>query len=164
MDYLWSPWRYRYVSSAASEEGCLFCRVAAEPEDKNNFVLLRAERNLVMLNAFPYTSGHLMIAPYQHVATLEDADEGALSEMMALVRRAESALRRAYKPDGLNLGMNIGRSAGAGIAGHIHMHVLPRWHGDVNFMTTIAETRVSPEELETTYSRLKPLLGPTEPE
>jgi ATP adenylyltransferase len=164
MDYLWSPWRYRYVSSAASDDGCLFCRVAAESDDKNNLVLLRAEKNLVMLNRFPYTSGHLMIAPYQHVATVEQADEGALCEMMTLARRAESALRATYKPDGLNLGMNIGRSAGAGIAAHIHMHFLPRWHGDVNFMTSIAETRVLPEDLETTYARLKPLFTPTEPE
>ncbi len=158
MDFLWSPWRYRYVSSLPSSE-CLFCRVAAEQDDKSNFVLLRAERNLVMLNRFPYTSGHLMIAPYQHVATIEDTEEAVLGEMMTLARRAESALRRAYKPDGLNLGMNIGRSAGAGIAEHIHMHLLPRWHGDVNFMTTVAETRVLPEDLETTYAKLKPLLA-----
>lgn len=169
MDYLWSPWRYRYVSSAASDassgkDECLFCRVAAEADDKNNLVLLRAQRNFILLNRFPYTSGHLMIAPYQHVATIEGAEEAALGEMMALARRAEAALRRAYNPDGLNLGMNVGRSAGAGIAGHIHMHVLPRWHGDVNFMTAVAETRVLPEDLETTYQKLWPLLQPTEPE
>lgn len=159
MDHLWSPWRYRYVSSAATEPGCLFCRVAAESKDEENFVLLRAERNLVMLNLYPYTSGHLMIAPYAHVATLEQADPEALTEMMLLTRRAESALREIYKPDGLNIGMNIGRSAGAGIAGHIHMHVLPRWHGDVNFMTTIAETRVLPEELSETYKKLWALMN-----
>lgn len=164
MDYLWSPWRYRYVSSAGSDDSCLFCRVAAETDDKNNFVLLRAERNFVMLNRFPYTSGHLMIAPYQHVATIEGAEEAALGEMMALARRAESALRQAYNPNGLNIGMNIGRSAGAGIAEHIHMHVLPRWHGDVSFMTAIAETRVLPEDLETSYEKLKPLLAVNERE
>ncbi len=163
MDHLWSPWRYRYVSAAHSEE-CLFCRVAAESDDKNNLVLLRAERNFIMLNRFPYTSGHLMIAPYQHVATVEGADEAALGEMMALVQRAESALRLAYHPDGLNIGMNIGRSAGAGIAQHIHMHVLPRWHGDVNFMTATAETRVLPEDLETSYEKLRPLLAASEAE
>jgi len=164
MDYLWSPWRYRYVSSAEADDRCLFCRVAAETDDKNNLLLLRAERNFVILNRYPYTSGHLMIAPYQHVATLEEVEEAALGEMMSLARIAVKALRLAYKPDGLNLGMNIGRSAGAGIAGHIHMHVLPRWHGDVNFMTAIGETRVLPEDLETTYEKLKPLLAAKEPE
>jgi ATP adenylyltransferase len=159
MDYLWSPWRYRYVSSASSEPGCLFCRVLAESQDEENFVLLRAERNLVMLNRYPYTSGHLMIAPFAHVASLEDADPAALSEMMTLARRAESALRTIYKPDGLNIGMNIGRSAGAGVAGHIHMHALPRWHGDVSFMTSVAETRVLPEDLAETYKRLLPLIN-----
>jgi ATP adenylyltransferase len=158
MDHLWSPWRYRYVSSAEPQQGCLFCRVAAEPDDRKNFVLLRAEHNLVMLNRYPYTSGHLMIAPYAHVAKLELAGEAALCEMMLLARRAESALRRAYKPDGLNLGMNIGRSAGAGIAEHIHLHVLPRWHGDVNFMTSVGETRVLPEDLETSYEKLRGVL------
>jgi ATP adenylyltransferase len=159
MDYLWSPWRYRYVSASLPDQGCLFCRVLAEGKDEDNFVLFRAERNLVMLNRYPYTSGHLMIAPLAHVASLEDADPAALAEMMTLTRRAESALRSLYKPDGLNIGMNIGRSAGAGVAGHIHMHVLPRWHGDVNFMTAIAETRVTPEDLAETYARLKPLLA-----
>jgi len=159
MDHLWSPWRYRYVSSGVHEPGCLFCRIAAESKDEENLVLLRAPRNFVLLNRFPYTSGHLMIAPYAHVATLEDADPVNLAEMMALTRRADAALRVAYKPEGLNLGMNIGRSAGAGVEGHIHMHVLPRWHGDVSFMTTLAETRVLPEELSETYARLKPLLA-----
>jgi ATP adenylyltransferase len=168
MDYLWSPWRYRYVSSSLPESspqpGCLFCRVIAESKDQENFVLLRAQRNFVMLNAFPYTSGHLMVAPYAHVATLEAADPADLAEMMTLTRRAESALRRLYKADGVNIGMNIGRSAGAGIAGHIHMHVLPRWHGDVNFITTIAETRVLPEDLAETYKKLWPLMNVDEPE
>lgn len=158
MDHLWSPWRYRYVSSGDAEDGCLFCRVAAESDDQKNFVVLRAGRNLVMLNRYPYTSGHVMIAPYQHVSTMEGADPGALGEMMSLAQRMETVLRGIYKPDGLNLGMNIGRSAGAGIAGHIHMHLLPRWHGDVNFMTAIAETRVLPEDLETTYERIKAAL------
>ena len=162
MDYLWSPWRYRYVSSPQPEQACLFCRVLAEAKDEENFVLLRAERNFVMLNRFPYTSGHLMVAPYAHVGTLEAADPAALEEMMRLTRRAESAMRNLYKPDGVNIGMNIGRSAGAGVAGHIHMHVLPRWNGDVSFMTTVAETRVLPEDLPESYARLKPLLAANE--
>ncbi len=160
MDHLWSPWRYRYVSSQISEEGCLFCRIAHESKDRENYVLLRAERNFVVLNRYPYTSGHLMIAPYAHVATLEEAPPESLAEMMSLARRMEIAIRGAYKPGGLNIGLNIGKSAGAGVAGHIHMHVLPRWSGDVNFMTTIGETRVLPEELDTTYEKLLTILAP----
>jgi ATP adenylyltransferase len=154
MDHIWSPWRYRYVSSHLPDEGCLFCRLAAESDDRQNLVVLRAERNFVVLNRFPYTSGHLMIAPYAHVATLEDSDPAALDEMMSLARRFEAILRRVYKATGMNIGMNIGASAGAGVAGHLHLHELPRWSGDVNFMTTVGETRVLPEDLETTYARL----------
>jgi ATP adenylyltransferase len=157
MDQLWSPWRYRYVSSDPPTE-CLFCTKAAESNDEKNYVVLRAERNFILLNLYPYTSGHLMIAPYAHVATLEDADAAALEEMMRLAQQAEAALRQVYRPGGMNLGMNIGQSAGAGVAGHIHMHMLPRWRGDVNFMTTVAETRVLPEDLETTYAKLSTAL------
>lgn len=156
MDHLWSPWRYRYVS-AGPVEGCLFCRIASESKDRENYVVLRAERNFVLLNRFPYTSGHLMIAPYEHAATLEEAAPETLAEMMSLARRASAALRRIYRPEGMNLGLNIGKCAGAGVADHIHMHVLPRWMGDVNFMTTVGETRVLPEDLETTYQKLSGL-------
>jgi len=155
MDHLWSPWRYRYVSSATDDDACLFCRIAGEATDRENYVLLRAEWNFVLLNRYPYTSGHLMIAPYAHVATLEEAAPPALAEMIALAQRMEGALRRTYHPGGFNMGLNIGRCAGAGVAGHIHMHLLPRWAGDVNFMTTAGETRVLPEDLETTWQRLR---------
>jgi ATP adenylyltransferase len=166
MDYLWSPWRYRYVSTAKPDEKCLFCRIASESnekenKDKENYVLLRAERNFVLLNRYPYASGHLMIAPYAHVATLEEAEPATLLEMMSLAQRVEGILRKTYQAGGLNLGLNIGRSAGAGVADHIHMHVVPRWSGDVNFMTTVGETRVLPEDLAATYERLGPLLGGT---
>lgn len=157
MDYLWSPWRYRYVTSNSAEtskDGCLFCGIASSSDDKNNYVLLRAERNFVLLNRYPYTSGHLMIVPYAHVASLEEAEPEALAEMMVLARRAETVLRRVYRADGLNAGLNIGNAAGAGVAGHIHMHVLPRWSGDVNFMTSIGETRVLPEDLRVSFERL----------
>jgi ATP adenylyltransferase len=154
MDHLWTPWRYRYVSTFAEAVGCLFCRVSAETDDRKNHILLRAKLNFVMLNRYPYSSGHLMIAPYAHVATLEESDPLALQEMMSLAQRAETVLRSVYRPDGLNLGMNVGRSAGAGIPGHLHLHVLPRWSGDTSFMTTVADTRVLPEDLETTYERL----------
>ena len=154
MDHLWSPWRYRYVSSAQPDDSCLFCRVACDSNDRGNYILRRAAKNFIMLNAFPYTAGHLMIAPYAHVASLSDADPEALQEMIVLAQSAESALRRVYQAQGFNMGMNIGASAGAGVAGHLHLHLLPRWLGDVNFMTTIAETRVLPEDLETSYERL----------
>ena len=156
MDHLWSPWRYRYVSTASpAESACIFCIKAAENKDDANYVVLRAEYNFLLLNLYPYTSGHLLIAPYQHVPTLEEASSQARTEMMELTARAEKALRTLYKPGGINIGMNLGECAGAGVAGHIHMHVLPRWVGDASFMSTIGETRVLPEELETTYRRLK---------
>jgi ATP adenylyltransferase len=154
MDHLWSPWRYRYVSTASPGNACVFCRVLEEKKDEANYILLRAEHNFLLLNLYPYTSGHLMIAPYKHVATLGEADLQTRTEMMELTARAETALRALYKPGGMNIGMNLGECAGAGVAGHIHMHVLPRWTGDASFMSVVGETRVLPEELETTYKRL----------
>jgi ATP adenylyltransferase len=153
MDYLWSPWRYRYVTTARSGE-CIFCLAAAAHDDAGNLVVHRGRHNFILLNRFPYTSGHLMIAPYQHVATLEGASAEALSELILLAQQSERHLREIYKPQGLNLGMNLGESAGAGIADHIHLHVLPRWSGDTSFITTVAETRVLPEELAVTYQKL----------
>ena len=147
MDRLWSPWRYQYVSKADGGAECIFCKA-------DHFVVHRGVHNFVILNIYPYTTGHLMVAPYAHVATLVDAQLEALAEMMQLTRLAERHLRDLYRPDGLNIGMNIGAAAGAGIAGHIHMHVLPRWSGDANFMTTVGETRVMPEALEVTFQRL----------
>lgn len=160
MDYLWSPWRYRYVSSGASSEPkpCLFCSKAESTDDRGNLVAFRGEYNFILLNLYPYTSGHLMIAPYAHVSTLEAASAAALEEMMHLARRADLALRELYKPDGMNLGMNLGACAGAGVAGHIHMHVLPRWCGDASFITTVSETRVLPEELSVTWERVSAAL------
>jgi ATP adenylyltransferase len=157
MDHLWTPWRYGYISKAAPFGGCIFCIKAAENKDAENYILHRGKLNFILLNLFPYTNGHLMIAPYQHVATATDAPEETLAEMMRFTRRAEANLRAVYRPDGLNLGMNIGTSAGAGVADHIHMHVVPRWTGDANFMSTIGETRVLPEELPATYQKLAAL-------
>jgi ATP adenylyltransferase len=154
MDYLWSPWRFQYVSGATPADVCIFCAAAAANKDDEYLVVHRASRNFVILNRFPYTSGHLMIAPYRHVAALCDADEETAAEMMLLTRQAEKHLRAIYRPSGLNAGMNLGECAGAGVAGHIHMHVLPRWCGDSSFMTVIGETRVLPEDLSTTYARL----------
>jgi len=154
MDRLWSPWRYTYVSEANSQQGCIFCLKPAENQDVRNFIVHRARLNYVLLNLYPYTTGHLMIAPYAHIATLEATPEETLAEMILLAREAERALRAVYRPAGFNLGMNIGECAGAGVAGHIHLHVVPRWPADSNFMTTVGETRVLPERLEDTYAKL----------
>jgi ATP adenylyltransferase len=154
MDYLWSPWRYLYVSKAKPDDACVFCREAAENRDAENYIVHRGSLNFVLLNLYPYTTGHLMVVSYEHVSTLDDAGCETLGEMMQLTQAAERCLRRVYQPKGFNIGMNIGECAGAGIAGHIHMHVVPRWPADANFMTTVGETRVLPEDLPTTYSKL----------
>jgi len=155
MDYLWTPWRYQYVTGTGDPEGCVFCRAAEADNDKVWLVVCRGAHNLVILNRFPYTSGHVMVVPYLHVPSLEDLPDEALVEMIRLARQCEMHLRAVYRPDGLNLGMNLGKSAGAGITGHIHLHVLPRWTGDTNFMTVVGETRVVPEELEVTWEKLR---------
>ncbi len=154
MDRLWTPWRYSYVAGEAPA-ACIFCEKASSADDEAALVVWRGAQNFILLNAYPYTNGHIMIAPYEHVAALADAAEETLVEMMLLARRAEQVLARVYRPKGFNLGMNLGQCAGAGVAGHIHLHMLPRWPGDVSFMTTIAETRVLPEDLHTTWVRLR---------
>jgi ATP adenylyltransferase len=154
MDRLWTPWRYSYISKAGGTPGCIFCEKAASDEDRENLVVHRAPRCFVLLNLFPYTNGHMMVAPYEHVDSLAACPEESALEMMLLARGAEEVLRKVYRPQGLNLGMNLGECAGAGVAGHIHLHVLPRWVGDANFMTSVAETRVLPESLDTTWQRL----------
>lgn len=160
MDYLWTPWRYQYISQVAGKQPeCIFCDAASRRDDDVSLVVLRGERCFVILNRYPYTSGHAMVVPYQHVAELSLCDSATLSELMLLAQRLEGAMKILYKPDGLNYGMNLGRAAGAGIAGHLHLHALPRWIGDTNFMTVTGETRVQPEELTTTYERLKKALA-----
>jgi ATP adenylyltransferase len=154
MDYLWTPWRYAYVSGAEKAVGCVFCNAAQADDDEKNLIVHRGKRCFVILNAFPYTAGHVMIVPYAHVDELRKLPPDAATEMMSLSQRLESTLRDLYHPDGVNLGMNIGKAAGAGIAGHIHMHILPRWVADANFMTVVGETRILPEALEETWKRL----------
>jgi ATP adenylyltransferase len=155
MDYLWTPWRYTYVASVDKKTGCVFCDLPQLGDDVKAHIVYRGEFNFIILNAFPYTSGHVMVVPYQHLNRLSLLSEAAADEMMRLGRRLERVLYELYAPDGMNLGMNLGRAAGAGIAEHIHMHALPRWVGDTNFMTVVGETRVLPESLEETYKRLK---------
>lgn len=156
MDYLWSPWRFRYVSEAAKSGQCVFCdKAAADPaEDRPNLILHRGRANFVLLNLFPYTTGHGLIAPYAHVPLLNGLPVDTLTEMMVLAQKVEAALNEVYKPEGYNLGMNLGRCAGAGVADHLHLHLLPRWTGDSSFMTVIGETRVQPEDLPTVYDKL----------
>ncbi|MBI2679107.1 MAG: HIT domain-containing protein [Candidatus Koribacter versatilis] len=154
MDYLWTPWRFTYITNADKPGSCIFCELPKETDDRKAFIVHRAGHCYVVLNAFPYTSGHVMVVPYAHLDTLAQLPKAAADEMMALTQRMESVLRSVYRPEGVNVGMNIGKAAGAGVAGHIHMHVLPRWTADSNFMTTVSETRVLPEDLAVTWERL----------
>jgi ATP adenylyltransferase len=154
---LWSPWRSKYIASGvdAQAEGCVFCRMAANPDqDAENFVIHRGEHSFVVLNLYPYITGHLMIVPYLHTSEFDALAKEISDEMMDLAKRSQTALRAVYSPSGFNLGMNLGSAAGAGIADHLHIHLLPRWTGDTNFMTTVGESRVIPEALEVTYEKL----------
>jgi len=154
MDYLWTPWRYAYVSTAEKATGCVFCDAAAANDDAKTRIVYRGQHCFVILNTYPYTPGHVMIVPYAHLDELRNLPPEAANEMMQLSQRMESVLRELYHPDGINLGMNIGKAAGAGIAGHIHMHVLPRWVADANFLSVVGETRVLPETLDQTWNRM----------
>ena len=155
MDYLFTPWRYAYITGADKAPSCVFCDKLRENNDKQALIVHRGEHCFVILNAFPYTSGHVMVVPYEHIDELRKLSAPAAQEMMALTQRLEGILRELYHPDGLNLGMNLGKAAGAGVAGHIHMHILPRWIADANFASVIGETRVLPEDLDTTYRRIR---------
>jgi ATP adenylyltransferase len=155
MDYLWTPWRYQYITGQVKPGVCVFCAAAESSDDKSHLVVHRGTSAYVILNRFPYTSGHLMVVPKAHVASLLELPDQVLSELMQLARDAEKHLRAIYRPQGLNLGMNLGESAGAGIAGHLHLHALPRWTGDTSFITVVSETRVLPEDLEVTWQRMR---------
>jgi ATP adenylyltransferase len=158
MDYLWTPWRYAYVSSTEKTAGCVFCEAQKEADEAKARIVHRGQHCFVILNTFPYTPGHVMVVPYAHLDELQKLPTDAANEMIALSQRMESVLRELYRPDGINLGMNIGKAAGAGIAGHIHMHVLPRWVADANFVSVVGETRVLPETLEETWKRMRAAL------
>jgi ATP adenylyltransferase len=182
MDYLWTPWRYPYLVDAdpggrkgvpkaldawPGDCNCVFCNLIAATSfaveqgssavaaDQAANIVLRGEHNFIVLNAYPYSSGHVMIVPYAHQESLAGLERSTALEMMTLAQRTDAVLRQVYEPHGINMGMNLGKAAGAGVAGHLHLHALPRWLGDSNFMTVIAETRVLPETLETTWQRLR---------
>jgi ATP adenylyltransferase len=166
MDYLWSPWRFRYVSEGIKADECAFCEMIRRgpAHDRQYYILRRARLNFAFLNLYPYTTGHILVAPYRHVPLLSDLDPETLTEMMALARNAERALATVYHAEGYNIGMNLGRCAGAGVADHLHLHFLPRWVGDTSFMSVIAETRVLPEDLSVTYDKLAPFFQNTPPQ
>lgn len=155
MDYLWTPWRMKYIQERHDYEGCIFCLAAKEHEDKKNLIFYRGEHVFLILNRYPYTSGHVMCVPFDHQARLQDLTQAARWEMMDVVNRCIEVLQSLYHPDGFNVGLNLGEMAGAGVAEHLHAHVVPRWSGDTNFMSSIGDTRVLPEDLETSYERIK---------
>ncbi len=157
---LWAPWRLEYIKAArgqasSAQDECIFCSKPKLGDDAEALIPYRGERCFVMLNAFPYNNGHLMIAPYEHTGELEALDEPTALELMTLTQRSLRALNRAYEPDGFNLGINLGTIAGAGFADHVHMHVVPRWAGDTNFMPVIADTRVLPQALADGYAAVR---------
>ncbi len=159
---LWAPWRLSYIKSTAgkkSEEGCVFCRLASEEPSPESLVLYRGRYSYIVMNKYPYNSGHLMVIPYKHTSTIEDLDGESLKEMMVLVKASIKALRRIYKPHGFNIGINMGEAAGAGIAEHVHIHVVPRWVGDTNFMTITAGVKVVPQSLEDAWRSLIEVIG-----
>ena len=155
MDYLWTPWRYAYVTGEDKPTGCIFCNLPKLNDDKQARIVYRGRSCYVVLNTYPYTPGHVMIVPFEHLDELQKLPVEAAHEMMDLSQKMERILRSLYRPDGVNLGMNIGAAAGAGVAGHIHMHALPRWVADANFVSVVGETRVLPEALEVTWERIR---------
>ncbi|MHB8778697.1 MAG: HIT family protein [Anaerolineales bacterium] len=155
MNRIWSPWRMTYIENHEKENGCVFCSVQAEADSLENLIAFRGKNAYVILNRYPYTSGHLMVVPFEHKPNLEELDPETRAEIMELTSRCMAVLREIYQPQGFNMGANIGKAAGAGIAGHVHIHIVPRWTGDTNFMSTLGETRVLPEALEDTYHKVK---------
>lgn len=153
MEKLWAPWRMAYIE-VPKVEGCVFCQKPREEDEREQLVLLKGEHCFVIMNLFPYNNGHLMVAPYRHTADLVGLSAEEQAEMMRLTRYCVRALTEAFKPEAFNIGMNLGRTAGAGIADHLHMHIVPRWNGDTNFMPVLAETKVLPDALYGTYDKV----------
>lgn len=160
MNVLWAPWRMVYVSGAQPVSGCLFCTALSAHDDSRHGILTRSGRAFLILNAYPYSSGHLMAVTSRHVASPEELDDEEHLDLMRVTCQGLAALRAAYRPDGFNLGMNIGQAAGAGVEGHLHLHIVPRWTGDTNFMPVVGSVKVIPESLEETFHRLLPHVAP----
>ena len=160
MNRLWAPWRLAYVSGAEPATGCVFCEALRGDLDRQRLVLHRGRTGFLILNAYPYASGHVLAVVNRHVGSVEEATPDELGEAMTLVQQATAALRRTYRPDGFNIGLNQGRVAGAGIEGHLHVHVVPRWRGDTNFMAVLGDVKVLPEALDATWERLRAAMSP----
>lgn len=160
MERLWAPWRMDYIAGPDTKKGgCIFCLREKKEEDRQRLVLFRGEYSFVIMNRYPYSNGHLMVAPYRHVADVADLSAEEAAETHALMVRSKRALSEVFHPEGFNIGMNLGKAAGAGVDDHLHLHIVPRWIGDVNFMSTLAEVRVIPEHLQATYERILPLFA-----
>ena len=156
MEKLWAPWRVKYIRGLMGSKGCFMCKYAKnKKQDAKNHVLLRSKLLLVVMNAFPYNNGHLMVAPYRHVGEIQKLTKDEMLDLMATLSRSISILKKALKPDGFNVGINIGKVAGAGLPGHLHIHVVPRWNGDTNFMPVLGETKVVSQALDETFKMLK---------
>ncbi len=155
MERLWAIWRVAYIKIAGKQEGCIFCELPASKKDDENLILLRSEHAFLMLNRFPYNPGHLMIAPYRHLGDIEDLTQEEVLDIWEILKLSIKALKETMSPDGFNIGINVGRVAGAGFEGHVHVHIVPRWNGDTNFMPVVAETKVISESLESVYRELK---------
>lgn len=153
MEHLWAPWRIQYILGE-KETGCIFCRMSQDANDVKNHILIRERNCFAVLNRYPYNPGHLMVAPYKHTGELDDLSEQELSELMALTRRGKQLLAKTMKPDGFNIGINLGRSAGAGMPDHVHMHIVPRWNNDSNYMPVLTDTRIVPQALDELYAAL----------
>lgn len=154
MKYLWAPWRMEYILKEKNE-GCIFCEIPKENQDKENYVLYRGKFCFVILNTYPYNNGHIMIAPYVHIKNLEELNRDTINELMSLCQKSISVLKKKMNPQGFNIGANIGKVGGAGILEHVHLHIVPRWQGDTNFMPVISDTKVMPQYLSETYDLLK---------
>ena len=153
MRHIWSPWRMKYITQHVRQDGCIFCNALQEKEGPQNLIAASEKNAFIILNRYPYTNGHVMVVPYQHKPELAELDAETRAEMIEIISRLKKVLDDLYHPEGVNIGANVGAAAGAGVAGHVHFHIVPRWRGDSNFMTTVGETRVSPEDLAVTYER-----------
>lgn len=155
MKRMWSPWRMKYIEQPGESNGCFFCEAVANPQDPQHLVVHDGSRAFVIVNRYPYASGHIMVVPKEHIPSLAGMEPDVLQEVIGLLAKAQSVLQAVYQPEGFNIGANLGAAAGAGVPGHFHFHIVPRWVGDTNFMSTLGETRVLPEEVSETHRRLQ---------